>query len=106
MLATGQPISNWKEKRTNFPGWIKDRCEGISLAAIGNETCLVKPFRWEDIAARIDAAFNPPREESKRTTGSGVEGNLREVSLVAAEDTRRTGQLLRHFEITKPLISY
>lgn len=31
---------------------------------------------------------------------------LRECDLVAAEDTRRTGQLLRHFEITKPLLSY
>ena len=31
---------------------------------------------------------------------------LRECDLVAAEDTRRTGQLLRHFEIVKPLLSY
>src|SRR3569832_1463327 len=31
---------------------------------------------------------------------------LRECDLVAAEDTRRTGQLLRHFDISKPLISY
>lgn len=31
---------------------------------------------------------------------------LRECDVVAAEDTRRTGQLLRHFEITKPLLSY
>ena len=30
---------------------------------------------------------------------------LRECDVVAAEDTRRTGQLLRHFEISKPLIS-
>ena len=26
--------------------------------------------------------------------------------MIAAEDTRRTGQLLRHYEISKPLISY
>lgn len=31
---------------------------------------------------------------------------LRECDAVAAEDTRRTGQLLRHFGITKPLLSY
>src|ERR1041385_7773857 len=31
---------------------------------------------------------------------------LRECDIVAAEDTRRTGQLLRHFEISKPLLSY
>jgi 16S rRNA (cytidine1402-2'-O)-methyltransferase len=31
---------------------------------------------------------------------------LRECDLVAAEDTRRTGLLLKHFDISKPLISY
>src|SRR6266478_2501412 len=31
---------------------------------------------------------------------------LRECDVVAAEDTRRTGQLLRHFGISKPLQSY
>src|SRR5262245_55025417 len=31
---------------------------------------------------------------------------LRECHLVAAEDTRRTGLLLKHFEISKPVISY
>jgi len=31
---------------------------------------------------------------------------LRECDLVAAEDTRRTGQLLKHFQISKPLLSY
>jgi 16S rRNA (cytidine1402-2'-O)-methyltransferase len=31
---------------------------------------------------------------------------LGEVALIAAEDTRRTGLLLRHFGITTPLISY
>ncbi len=31
---------------------------------------------------------------------------LREVDLIAAEDTRHTLGLLNHFEITKPLISY
>lgn len=31
---------------------------------------------------------------------------LRECDLVAAEDTRRSGQLLKHFGISKPLLSY
>lgn len=31
---------------------------------------------------------------------------LKECDVVAAEDTRRTGQLLHHFGITKPLLSY
>ncbi len=31
---------------------------------------------------------------------------LRECDVVAAEDTRRTGQLLKHFAIAKPLLSY
>ena len=31
---------------------------------------------------------------------------LREVSLIAAEDTRHTGKLLKHFEIKTPITSY
>jgi len=31
---------------------------------------------------------------------------LKECDVVAAEDTRRTGQLLKHFAISKPLLSY
>lgn len=31
---------------------------------------------------------------------------LRECDLVAAEDTRHTGNLLRHFGITRPMVSY
>src|SRR2546423_3948246 len=31
---------------------------------------------------------------------------LRAVDLIAAEDTRHSGNLLRHFEIRKPLVSY
>lgn len=31
---------------------------------------------------------------------------LREVSLIAAEDTRMTGRLLRHYEIATPMVSY
>ena len=31
---------------------------------------------------------------------------LKEVDVIAAEDTRHSGHLLRHFEIQKPLVSY
>jgi 16S rRNA (cytidine1402-2'-O)-methyltransferase len=31
---------------------------------------------------------------------------LRECDVVAAEDTRRTGQLLKHFNLSRPLLSY
>ena len=31
---------------------------------------------------------------------------LREVDLIAAEDTRRTLKLLNHYQISKPLVSY
>src|SRR5579864_3886766 len=31
---------------------------------------------------------------------------LKECDLVAAADTRRTGQLLKHFGISKPMLSY
>src|ERR1043165_4162607 len=31
---------------------------------------------------------------------------LKECDVVAAEDTRRTGQLLKHFGLTRPLLSY
>ncbi len=31
---------------------------------------------------------------------------LREVDLVASEDTRKTGRLLKHFEIKKPMLSF
>src|SRR5213083_3362683 len=31
---------------------------------------------------------------------------LKECDVVAAEDTRRTGQLLKHFDLSKPLLSY
>src|SRR5881227_991681 len=31
---------------------------------------------------------------------------LKECDLVAAEDTRRTGMLLKHFGISKPMLSY
>ena len=33
-------------------------------------------------------------------------GVLKSVDLIAAEDTRHSGNLPRHFEIRKPLVSY
>ena len=37
----------------------------------------------------------------------GMDGNiLKEVDLIAAEDTRHTLKLLNHLNISKPLISY
>src|SRR5579871_6385247 len=31
---------------------------------------------------------------------------LKECDVIAAEDTRHTGNLLRHFQISKPMLSY
>src|SRR6478609_3698712 len=33
-------------------------------------------------------------------------GSLKSVDLIAAEDTRHSGNLLRHFEIRTPMVSY
>lgn len=55
-----------------------------TLASIGPDPFLVKPFRWADISAKITQAFEKTgdRGDSMREIGSGVEGSLREVSLV------------------------
>jgi len=78
-----------------------DRGKDTTLASIGPDPSLVKPFRWEDLGPKIEQAFSQDRQEEDedriRKVGSGVEGNLQEVSLVDLLQifslNRRTGIL-------------
>ena len=78
-----------------------DRGKDTTLASIGPDPSLVKPFRWEDIGPKIHHAFSHDEEEEDedalKKVGSGVEGNLQEVSLVDLLQifslNRRTGIL-------------
>jgi len=79
-----------------------DRGKDTTLASIGPDPSLVKPFRWEDLGPKIEQAFSQDRQEEdedriRKVVGSGVEGNLQEVSLVDLLQifslNRRTGIL-------------
>jgi CheY-like chemotaxis protein len=78
-----------------------DRGKDTTLASIGPDPSLVKPFRWEDIKPKIHQAFSQAEQEEDedriKKVGSGVEGNLQEVSLVDLLQifslNRRTGIL-------------
>jgi len=88
-----------------------DRGEDETLARIGPDGSLVKPFRWQDVNRKIDEAFNP-REESGpgiKEAGTGIEGDLKEVSLVDLLQifslNRRTGVLVLRRDDLKARIS-
>ncbi|MBN2720558.1 MAG: DUF4388 domain-containing protein [Proteobacteria bacterium] len=76
-----------------------DRGYEETLASIGGDEFLVKPFHWQDIQGKIQALFQPPKEGvlASGTRGNGVEGSLEEVSLVDLLQifglNRRTGTL-------------
>ena len=80
------------------------REKDTTLASIGPDPALIKPFRWEEISLKIDQSLNPSisGEDQKKAAGKGVEGNLQEVSLVDLLQifnlNRRTGVLSLHHE--------
>ncbi|MFV1957466.1 MAG: DUF4388 domain-containing protein, partial [bacterium] len=76
-----------------------EREKDFTLASIGPDVCLYKPFRWEEISRRIEEAFNPSLAQKDRLEekGAGVEGHLEDVNLVDLLQifslNRRTGIL-------------
>jgi CheY-like chemotaxis protein len=76
-----------------------EREKDFTLASIGPDICLYKPFNWEEISRRIEEAFNPSLAQKDRLEekGAGVEGHLKEVNLVDLLQifslNRRTGIL-------------
>lgn len=76
-----------------------DREKDTTLASIGPDPTVIKPFRWEEINLKISHVLSTEKKESDRmmNIGSGVEGHLQEVSLVDLLQifslNRRTGIL-------------
>ncbi len=76
------------------------RAHDASLASLGDDAVLIKPVSREDLLRRVEEAFGPgkpaPRAASPAGT-EGVEGNLKDVSLVDLVQifslNRRTGVL-------------
>ena len=75
-----------------------DRSQDEALASAGGDSVLIKPFRWQEIRDRIGELLDRAREEIPKPSGSGVEGSLKEVSLVDLLQifglNRRTGTLV------------
>lgn len=75
------------------------RARDASLASLGNDPVLIKPVGREDLMRRIEEAFGgtPRAGRPARGEEAGVEGNLRDVSLVDLTQifslNRRTGIL-------------
>jgi len=76
-----------------------DRSYEETLASIGGDEFLVKPFRWQEIQRKIQGLFRTPEERisQDRLKTLGVEGSLEEVSLADLLQifglNRRTGTL-------------
>ncbi|UCG38274.1 MAG: DUF4388 domain-containing protein [bacterium] len=78
-----------------------ERGHDETLASIGGDVYLVKPFRWQDMQDKISLVSDPAKGvPAVVSPGAGVEGSLSEVSLVDLLQifglNRRTGTLNLH----------